>query len=175
MRGFLESSPKCLSPRLASGVIIAGRALLSVAFGRLGEACEHLGSPAFAKFGTNHFLLCFLHNTEFWMKPPHQHQWWSGQFSSTQETSSKILPFLVCMSAYFDLPREKAKWTVSTFFSRYPQIFGLNHACNIEMQYIYLVSWSRALKVLKTMGLRTPHKVLKLNNASLKELLTYID
>lgn len=43
------------------------------------------------------------------------------------------------------------------------------------MQYIYLVSWSRALKVLKTMGLRTPHKVLKLNSASLKELLTYID
>lgn len=65
MRGFLESSPKCLSPRLASGVIIAGRALLSVAFGRLGEACEHLGSPAFTKFSTNHFLSCFLHNTEF--------------------------------------------------------------------------------------------------------------
>lgn len=133
-------------------------------------------SPALTKLGASHFALCSLHNIEFWRKPPHQHQWWFGQFSSTQEPSSKNLLFLVCMSAYFDLPKRKGKINnFSTSFSRYTQIFGLNRACNIEMQYIYLVSQSRTLNVLRAMGLWTLPKLLKINSPSLKELLTYID
>lgn len=61
------------------------------------------------------------------------------------------------------------------FFSRYPQIFCLNHSCNIQLQNIYLISRSRSLKVLRGMVLQALDRLLKTNSASLKELLIHID
>lgn len=95
---------------------------------------------------------------------------------STQEHSSKKCLFLVCMSPYFDLAKRKGKIShVSTFFSRYPQIFGLNRTCNIQLQYVYLVGRSRSLKVLRAMVLLALDRLLEINSASLKDLLIYID
>lgn len=64
---------------------------------------------------------------------------------------------------------------VSTFFSRHFQIFGSHHSCNIQLQYICLISRSRSLEVLRVLALWALDRPLKMNSIPLNELLIYID